>query len=278
MPIPIYQVDAFASALFRGNPAAVCPLAVPLPDALQQSIALENQLSETAFLLAAADGTPAVPSYRLRWFTPAAEVSLCGHATLAAGHVVLTELAPGARAVRFATASGELSVARAGATGSYALGLPARPGRELSPGSDFVERLAAALGVRPRAVRDTGGDLYALLGSEREVRELLPDFRALAALFPLGRDGIGVGAPGDEVDVVSRFFAPALGIDEDPVTGSAHATWVPWFAERTGRARLSCRQLSRRGGELVGALAGDRVILEGRCVTYLRGTIEVDRP
>lgn len=273
MRLPIYQVDAFASALFRGNPAAVCPLAEPIPDALQQSIALENQLSETAFLLALPESTPAAPAYRLRWFTPEAEVSLCGHATLAAGHVVLTELAPRARSVRFATASGILVVERS-AAGSL-LELPARPGRELPASSELGERLAAALGLRPRAVRDTGGYLFALLGSEREVREIAPDLRAIAALRPLGRDGVGVGAPGDGVDLVSRFFAPALGVDEDPVTGSAHSTWVPWFAERTGSRRFSCRQLSRRGGELAAELAGDRVRLEGRAITYLRGEIDL---
>jgi len=276
--IPLHQVDAFASALFRGNPAAVCPLPSPIPDALQQAIAFENQLSETAFLLPGEGGTHEEPVYRLRWFAPAAEVSLCGHATLAAGHVVLAEIAPVARAVRFATASGPLVVERGAEAGRYRLDLPARPGKELAPGHTLFEELAAGLGARPLAVRDTGGDLFALLRSEREVRELAPDFRALAALLPLGRDGVGVGAPGDEVDLVSRFFAPAIGIDEDPVTGSAHATWVPWFAERSGKRRFACRQISRRGGDLAAELAGERVILEGGCVTFLRGTIEVPLP
>jgi PhzF family phenazine biosynthesis protein len=266
--IPIYQADAFASELFRGNPAAVCILAEPLPDALQQSIALENQLSETAFLLPGSERGGKL-SYGLRWFTPDAEVDLCGHATLAAGHIALTELAPAHRAVSFHTKSGPLAVARA--ADGYELELPARAGKPVDDAS-VAERLAAALGARPREIRSTGRDLYALLASEAEVRELHPDFRALARV---GTEGVGVGAPGERVDIVSRFFAPALGVDEDPATGSAHATWIPWFAARTGRSRFTCRQLSRRGGELTGELAGERVRLAGRCVTFLRGEIEV---
>ncbi len=264
MQIPIFQVDAFASALFRGNPAAICPLEEPLPDALMQSIALENQLSETAFLLPDEDG------YRLRWFTPETEVDLCGHATLAAGHVILSEMAPSRDAVRFGTMSGTLTVERAGK--GYRLDLPARPGVLEESDGELLDRLADALGGPPQEVRVTERDIYALLANEAEVRDLTPNFRAITAL---GKGAVGVAAAGNEVDIVSRFFAPQFGIDEDPVTGSAHATWVPWFAELSGMTRLTCRQLSRRGGDLIAELSGDRVFLEGRCVTYLRGLIEV---
>jgi PhzF family phenazine biosynthesis protein len=265
MQIPLFQVDAFANQLFRGNPAAVCPLEEPISDELQQSIAFENQLSETAFLHREGEG------YRLRWFTPEAEVDLCGHATLAAGHVVLTELDVDRERVHFETMSGVLLVERAG--DGYRLELPARPGEPVATEGAEFDRLLAALGARPQEVRSTGRDFYALFSNETEVRELRPDFRAVAAV---GKEAIGVGAPGDDVDLVSRYFAPRFGIDEDPVTGSAHATWIPWFAERTGKARLTCRQISRRVGELTGELAGDRVRLEGSCVTYLRGTIEAE--
>ena len=261
MRIPLHQVDAFTETLFGGNPAAVCPLDDPIPEDLQQRIAFENQLSETAFLLPRGDG------FDLRWFTPRAEVDLCGHATLAAGHVVFTILQPDRETpVRFETASGPLVVERTDE--GYLLDLPSCPGVE----REVTEALTDALGVRPRGVRATPRDLYALLADEAEVRSLTPDFRALAAL-PL--DGVGVGAPGETADVVSRFFAPALGIDEDPVTGSAHATWVPWIAELTGRSRLSCRQLSERGGTLGAELVDGRVQLTGQCVHYLSGTIEV---
>lgn len=265
MRIPLYQVDAFTSSPFGGNPAAVCPLDTPIPDSLQQSIALENQLSETAFIIPYGN-EPAGAAYGLRWFTPGAEVDLCGHATLAAGHVVLSELAPERESVRFDTLSGPLEVTRDG--DRYRLDLPARPGTPEEPS----DALVSALGVTPLGVRNTGRDLYVLVGSEAEVRGLSPDLRTLATLEP---EGFGVGAPGDEVDIVSRFFCPGLGIDEDPVTGSAHATWVPWFAERRGGDRFVARQLSARGGELHCGLAGDRVWLDGACVTYLRGTIEV---
>jgi len=260
MRIPIFQVDAFTSHLFGGNPAAICPLTEPLPADLMQSIALENQLSETAFLV------PSDQGFDLRWFTPVGEINLCGHATIASGHVVMTEFDRGADQVLFQTMSGQLSVNRR--SNGYRLDLPSWPGDPIS----IPQELVTYLGARPLEVRRTDRDWYAIFEGEAVIRTLNPDFKGLASL---PTDGIGVGAPGDEVDIVSRFFAPALAVAEDPVTGSAHSTWIPWFAERTARTEFQCRQLSARGGELLGTLENGRVQLDGACVTYLWGEIEV---
>ncbi len=270
MRIPIYQVDAFTDQLFAGNPAAVCPLEEPITAPLMQSIAIENQLSETAFLLRNGN------SIQLRWFTPGGEVNLCGHATLAAGHVLLSEIEPAAKRVEFETASGTLTVERA--ESGYTLDLPAWPGTEVPVEESWIEALGiGAKEARPRAARRTERDIYLLFDTEAEVRALAPDFRALARIQSgdVLIDGVGVAAPGETVDVVSRFFAPLLGIDEDPVTGSAHSTWVPWFADMTQKTSLTCRQISKRGGKLTAHLVDNRVRLSGSAVTYLRGEIEV---
>jgi len=265
MTIPLYQADAFTDRLFAGNPAAVCILEEELPDALLLSIARENNLSETAYLRRGED------TWNLRWFTPGGEVNLCGHATLASGHIILTELETDRDRVDFSTVSGPLGVSRDG--GGYRLDLPSWPGREVPAREEW----GVALGIEPRAVRRTDRDIYCLLDSEEEVRAAAPDFRALARIELDGVriDGAGIGAIGGDGDTVSRYFAPALGIDEDPVTGSAHSTWVPWLAELTGRREQTCRQLSARGGTMRAELRGERVQLIAGAVTYLRGSIEL---
>lgn len=262
MKLPITQVDAFADRPFTGNPAAVIPLDAWLDDSLLLSIAAENNLSETAFILPDASGEA---DYELRWFTPAGEVILCGHATLASGHVVLSA-DPALPSVRFRTRkAGLLEVARAG--DGYALALPA-----WAPEPKPLPDLVAALGLESAVETLWHSSRYALIVVEDEaiVRSVDPDFRALAA------DGdvlTIITAPGTETDIVSRVFAPGAGVDEDPVTGSAHAVAVPYWADRLGRTAFTAYQASRRGGYLDCRLAGDRVILGGRCVTVIEGVL-----
>jgi predicted PhzF superfamily epimerase YddE/YHI9 len=253
--IPLYQVDAFASAVFRGNPAAVCPLEAWLPDATLQAIAAENNLPETAFFVREGE------AYRLRWFTPTVEVELCGHATLASGYVLLTE--PGE--VRFVTRSGPLAVRRVGE--ALTLDLPALPAHTMPA----PPALAEGLGVVPRETRRASNWL-AVLDDEESVRALKPDFARLATLHP---HGVIATAPGRAVDFVSRFFGPSFGIPEDPVTGSAHCTLAPYWSARLGKKKLVARQLSARGGELTCEDRGARVALGGRCVLYLEGEIRI---
>jgi PhzF family phenazine biosynthesis protein len=258
---PLYQVDAFADGAFTGNPAAVCPLDAWLPDDLMQSIAAENNLSETAFFVPEGEG------YRLRWFTPTTEVDLCGHATLASGFVVFRWLRPGLGSVTFQTQqAGSLTVARDGEL--LALDFPSRPAAPCA----MSEKLAAALGRRPVSLL-AARDYLAVYDSAEDIAALSPDFAAIAEL---DRFAMIVTAPGaGGVDFVSRFFAPARGVNEDPVTGSAHCTLIPYWAERLGKDRLQARQLSRRGGALSCALHGDRVTIAGRAVLYLEGTITI---
>ncbi len=261
MRIPLYQVDAFADRPFTGNPAAVCPLDAWLPDSLMQSIAAENNLSETAFFVPEGDG------YGLRWFTPATEVDLCGHATLASAHVIFRFLAPERDEILFQTRqAGVLRVTRDGDL--LALDFPSRPA-EPCP---MPEGLAAALGRVPASVL-AARDYLCVYDSADEIAALTPDFAALARL---DRFAVIATAPGnDGSDFVSRFFAPARGVDEDPVTGSAHCTLIPYWAARLGKTRLDARQVSRRGGRLTCALKGDRVSIGGHAVLYLIGTIEI---
>jgi PhzF family phenazine biosynthesis protein len=261
MRVPIYQLDAFTTRRFAGNPAAVVVLVDPVDDVLLQAVAAENNLAETAFLTAVDGG------YRLRWFTPTVEVPLCGHATLAAGAVVLERLEPGRDSVVFDTAGGPLTVSRR-ETG-YRMELPARTVRRVPPS----EALAAALGIAPLETAVDGGNHLALLASAADVRSLEPD---LAAIARVDRTGVIVTAAGDgRYDFVSRYFAPAKGIPEDPVTGGAHCALVPFWAARTGRDAFLAYQASRRGGELGCRLVGDRVQLDGSCVFYLAGSIEI---
>jgi PhzF family phenazine biosynthesis protein len=256
--IPIYQVDAFTSHLFAGNPAAVCPLQEWLPDDRLQAIAQENNLSETAYFVPDGD------CYRLRWFTPAVEVDLCGHATLATAFIIMTELAPDRQEVRFQTRSGELVVTREG--GRFAMDFPARPPAECAVHHDLI----AALGGNPERVL-AARDYLVVYGSEAEVRGLRPDMDRLAVV---DRFAVIVTAPGKDVDFVSRFFAPAKGVPEDPVTGSAHCTLIPYWAERLGKKQLHAYQVSRRGGELWCEHRGERVTISGSAVRFLTGTIE----
>jgi len=264
MEIPLFQVDAFTSKPFGGNPAAICPLSEWLPEVVMQAIAAENNLSETAFLVED-DGDDA--DYALRWFTPAIEVDLCGHATLAAGHVVFEHLRPDTEAVRFSTRSGVLEVARE-AGGALRMDLPADP---RSPTS-APDGLAEILGSTPTEV--LGGSTWvAVLDDAEAVRSLRPDPDAIGRLDPPYLNVTAAGDADSGVDFVSRFFAPGAGIDEDPVTGSAHCALTPYWAKRLGTDRLVARQVSRRGGELDCELLADRVVVRGRCVQVLQGTL-----
>jgi len=257
--LSLYQVDAFTHRLFAGNPAAVCPLESWLPDAAMQAIAAENNLSETAFFV------PRGEDYDLRWFTPTIETDLCGHATQASGFVVMTRLAPQRSSVRFHTKSGPLMVTRRG--DMFATDLPAQPPQPCAMPREFI----TALGCAPAQI--LGAVKYlALYDNEADVAALAPD---TAALTDIDRDGVIVSAPGTDCDFVSRYFAPHAGIPEDPVTGSAHCTLVPYWAKRLGKTSLHARQISKRGGELFCELKGDRVILAGRAALYLEGRIHV---
>ncbi len=260
MKIPIYQVDAFTDRLFAGNPAAICPLDSWLPDAAMQAIAAENNLAETAFFVREGDG------FLLRWFTPEVEVDLCGHATLASAHVLFQVLEPGRTSVTFHTLkAGVLHVIR---DGDYlAMDFPSRPGKPVGP----MPELGAALGKTPVEILKAR-DVMAVFDKAWDVADMKPNFQALISIGA----GVIVTAPGENgVDFVSRFFAPAFGIPEDPVTGSAHCTLTPYWAARLGKTKLEARQLSKRGGALTCTLKGDRVSLAGRAVLYLEGTITV---
>jgi predicted PhzF superfamily epimerase YddE/YHI9 len=259
MKVPYYQIDAFTERTFGGNPAGVCLLDRWARDAVLQQIAGENNLSETAFLVG--NGS----DWELRWFTPTVEVDLCGHATLAAAFVIFTELGHRGSTVRFKTTSGELAASFSG--GVVMLDFPSRPGEPCAapPG------LISGLGHIPREVRKSR-DFLALLGSEDDVRALKPEMPQLAELDCLG---IIATARGNDVDFVSRFFAPAAGIAEDPVTGSAHCTLIPYWAEKLGKTKLLARQLSRRGGTLQCEMRGERVGIGGRAVLYSRAELQL---
>jgi predicted PhzF superfamily epimerase YddE/YHI9 len=259
----LWQVDAFTSEPFAGNPAAVCLLDGPRDDRWMQRVAAEMNLSETAFLL------PEGEAYRLRWFTPAAEVDLCGHATLASAHVLFSKKG-GPGGIAFLTRSGELRALRRGEL--IELDFPALPPAEEQPPPGLVD----ALGVRPRSAHRSRFDRLLELESEEAVREVRPDFRALRAVDTRGvivtaRASAAPARRGH--DFVSRFFAPAVGIDEDPVTGSAHCVLAPFWAARLGRSEMTAFQASPRGGEVRVRLDGDRVFLGGRAVTVLEGEL-----
>jgi len=261
MRTPIYQIDAFTSRAFAGNPAAVMPLNRFLPDATMLAIAAENNLSETAFLVAE-DG-----DYRLRWFTPQVEVPLCGHATLASAAVVMERLEPGRNRVVFHSASGPLTVTRSGA--GYVMDLPARPSQAVAT----PRGLAEALGALPIEVRVNAFNYMAVLENGALVRRLTPDMGAIARI---DRPGVIVTARGDGIyDFISHYFAPAKGIPEDPVTGAAHCMLAPYWAHRLGKSEFRAFQASQRGGEMVCRLINDRVQLEGSCVFYLEGEVEI---
>jgi len=256
--IPIYQIDAFTSRLFSGNPAAVCPLESWLPDQQMQSIAAENNLAETAFFVPDGNG-----GYRLRWFTPQVEVDLCGHATLASAFVVLNDLTPSANSVSFETRSGKLTVSREGDL--FSLDFPARPPSE----TNVYPGLVSALGAKPETIL-AADDYLVVYGNEDEVRALKPSMEALVSI---DRFATIVTAPGKEVDFVSRFFAPGKGVPEDPVTGRAHCTLIPYWSKRLGKKKLHALQVSPRGGELWCEDRGNRVTISGRAVRFLEGTL-----
>jgi len=261
--IDIYQIDAFADAVFKGNPAAVCPLQEWLPDALLQTIAEENNLSETAFFVPRNDG-----SYHLRWFTPEIEVDLCGHATLAAAHVLFAHLMHSGNEVHFYShLSGNLHVLRS--NNLLTLNFPVRSAQP----AGLTEILGAGFNLQPAAVLKSR-DYMLVYNTANEIMQLQPNFTQLNRL---GTDvlGIIVTAPGAEMgcDFVSRFFVPNSVIAEDPVTGSAHCTLVPYWAARLGKTHLHARQVSARGGTLICELAGDRTLISGKAVTYMKGCL-----
>lgn len=262
MEIPLFHVDAFTSRLFAGNPAAVCLLDHWPEDSLLQSIAAENNLSETAFFAPDAEGRA---EYVIRWFTPRVEVELCGHATLATAHVIFRHLQPAAREVSFVSRGGPLRAVRRGE--QLAISLPRREAKPRPP----WEALSAALGKAPRELYQAR-DLMAVFEEEEEVRQLRPDLEALSRLDLLG---VAVTARGRACDFVSRFFAPREGIPEDPVTGSAHCMLAPYWAAKLKKHRLLARQLSARGGELLCEVQDQEVVLAGQAVTYLSGKIHL---
>ncbi|WP_119418537.1 PhzF family phenazine biosynthesis protein [Rhodospirillaceae bacterium SYSU D60015] len=260
MRAPIFQIDAFTAERFRGNPAAVMPLPDFPDDETMRAIAAENNLAETAFLVA--DGE----AWKLRWFTPEVEVPLCGHATLASAWVVFNRLKPGSDRVDFDTRSGRLTVTRDGDWLTMDF-----PVRSFAPVAT-PPALTAALGRAPAQVLD-GHNYLAVFDTAADVRGLTPDYRALAEL---DRMGVVVTGPGDQgYDCVSRYFAPKAGIDEDPVTGSAHCAIAPYWSARTGKREIRAFQASRRGGEILCRMNGDRVDLKGKCAFYMEGHVEI---
>jgi PhzF family phenazine biosynthesis protein len=259
MKLPFFQVDAFTSRVFGGNPAGVCPLESWLDYDAMQAIAAENNIAETAFFVAGPD------RFHLRWFTPAVEMDLCGHATLASAWVLFEKLGVGADQVSFDTRSGVLTVKKE--DGLLAMDFPSRPGMAM----EAPEALMAGLGTRPAEVLKAR-DYLVVLESEAAVRAVKPAFDEL---LKLDCTGIIVTGPGEKADFVSRFFAPRMGIPEDPVTGSSHCTLIPYWARRLGKAKLTAQQVSARGGELYCQDLGARVSIAGKAALYLEGSIYV---
>ncbi len=260
MKISVYHVDAFANKPFEGNPAAICPLEQWLPDMTMQAIAAENNLSETAFFVAEGD------RFALRWFTPTTEVDLCGHATLAAAYVLFEELGYGAEEIRFSTKSGILTVRRNG--GLLLMDFPAQPPTPFELSLQLVEAFSAT----PEDCLKFA-DIIAVFSSEEMVRVADPD---MALLEQLDCRGIIITAESREYDFVARWFGPRTGIKEDPVTGSAFTQLVPYWADRLGKTVLHAKQVSKRGGEVICELVGDRVFISGKAVMFMRGVIELE--
>lgn len=260
MKLPIFQADAFAAGLFKGNPAAVVPLTEWLSDELMQQIAMENNLSETAFFIPEGD------HFHIRWFTPKAEVKLCGHATLATAHILFNELNFKGDLLEFTSLSGILTVKKV--EDKLQLDFPADFAQEVEPIDTFTE----AFGTKPLQTWKGRTDYLLLFDSEEIIQNLQPNIQLLLST---NARGIMVTAKGNEVDFVSRFFAPAVGVNEDPVTGSAHTTLIPFWANKLDKTELTALQLSARGGQLWCTLSGDRVYIAGKAVTYLRGEIEI---
>lgn len=259
--IKLYQVDAFTDRVFRGNPAAVCVLDGWLEDELLQNIAAENNLAETAFVVSIE------ADYELRWFTPTVEVDLCGHATLAAAHVLFNYYDHPTDKINFRSRRSGLLVVERHSDG-LTLDFPVDTLVQVST----PEELTAALGAKPTETYRGKTDYLLIYSSPQEIMNLAPDMRKLAAVEARG---VIVSAPGQEVDFVSRFFGPRVGVDEDPVTGSAHTTLTPYWTQRLGKQVLTAKQLSKRGGDLTVSCLDDRVLITGKAVTYLEGEIEV---
>jgi len=261
LTIPIYQVDAFTDSLFGGNSAAVCPLKEWLPAPEMQKIAAENNLAETAFFMSQGK------DFELRWFTPLSEIDLCGHATLAAAHILFTQLHYDTDKIHFHTLkAGTLTVNRT--DDLYTLDFPARIPVACEVPSGLLEALGGAAPVQILRSRD----YFMVYENESDILNLKPDFAALSRIDSLG---FVVTAPGENSDFVSRFFAPSAGVNEDPVTGSSHCNLIPYWTERLGKFKLHAYQLSSRRGELWCEQKGDRVLMSGKAVTYLKGEIFV---
>ena len=260
MKLTIYQVDAFTKEVFKGNPAAICPLEEWLDADLMQKIALENNLSETAYFVKKDD------VYEIRWFTPTYEIDLCGHATLASAYIIFEVLKLEENLVKFYShKSGELSVAKKGEV--LILDFPSRPVSFVEPPNGLIE----AIGKEPKEVLKAR-DYFLVYENEQEILDIAPNF---SKLLEIDAHGFIVTAKGDSADFVSRFFAPEVGVFEDPVTGSAHCNLIPFWAERLGKNELFARQVSARGGELFCELKGDRVKIGGNAVLYLKGEIYI---
>ncbi|MCG8511147.1 MAG: PhzF family phenazine biosynthesis protein [Rhodospirillales bacterium] len=259
MRLRLFQIDAFTDTVFSGNPAAVCPLEEWLPEATMQAIAAENNLSETAFFVPGSD------AYGLRWFTPACEIDLCGHATLATAHLLFNHLAEVSGTALVDTLSGRLTVEQDG--DRLVMDFPAKAVSRATPDPDLI----TAVGKEPTEAW-TCGDFVLVYDTESDVRAIDPDMNGVSRL---AEHGVIVTAPGDECDFVSRYFAPSFGVPEDPVTGSAHCILTPYWAARTGKKELSARQISKRGGKLICTDRGNRVSLAGQAVMYMEGAINI---
>jgi PhzF family phenazine biosynthesis protein len=261
MSLPIYQVDTFTNHLFGGNPAGIVPLDSWLPEGIMQQIAAENNLAETAFFVKEPEG------YRIRWFTPLAEVDLCGHATLAAAHVLFHHLDFQNLVIEFQSRSGILNVTRT--IDLLTLDFPADELIQV----DIPLELVEAIGMMPWVVFKGKTDYLLVYGTQEEIENIQPNMHLL---MQTEARGVIVTAPGKTVDFVSRFFGPQVGIPEDPVTGSAHTSLIPYWSKRLGKTELSARQLSKRIGDLRCGFNGDRVEISGRAVTYMKGEIFID--
>ncbi len=259
MNLTLYQVDAFTNQLFGGNPAAVCPLTEWLPNEVMQKIALENNLSETAFII------PEGNNFHIRWFTPALEVDLCGHATLATAHIFFTELGFDKKKIVFNSKSGLLSVRKE--ENYYTMDFPADKINQTSTPSEILQ----GLGITPLATFKGKDDYMVILKDQKSIANLKPDFAKLAELKTAR--GVITTAKGDSVDFVSRCFFPTSGINEDPVTGSAHTTMIPYWSKELGKKQLVAQQISARGGLIYGHFKEERVDISGNAVTYLKGSI-----
>jgi PhzF family phenazine biosynthesis protein len=261
MKLTIYQVDAFAEKVFKGNPAAVIPLEHWIDDTLMQQIAMENNLSETAYFVKTDAG------YHIRWFTPEYEIDLCGHATLASAYIIKNFVEPHVAEINFTTQ--KVGTLKASAKeGLYTLDFPSR----LPQACEVPEKLLPSLGITTAVEVLRSRDYFVVLPNEEAVRNAEPDYNLMKELDTIG---VIITAKGHEVDAVSRCFYPGLGIQEDPVTGSAHCNIVPYWSEKLKKTKLLCQQLSTRGGDLQCELVGDRVLMSGKCVLYMQGEIDV---